>query len=374
MRQKILIVSAVFYPEKSPRSFRTTELAKELSRQGHEVTVCFPTHGYDYSFFESVHNLRIKNLGTLKIRPIDIKGNRLGLLLRKIVRRGLNLLFEWPDIQLMFMVSKMLKKEHDYDMLISVAVPHPIHWGVAWAWNGKQKIAKTWIADCGDSYMLARLDTFKKPFYFKHFEKSFCRRCTLISVPFKELGDQFYKEFRSKIITIPQGFDLNEIKRFNAPFKNERPTFMFAGSVIPGIRDLRLFLDFLHTWKDDFCFIVYTRQREWFNTYKNRLKERIEIRDYIDHQALIYEMSKMDFLVNVDTVYDSKSNVEAIPSKLIDYAMSGRPILNLISNDLDIKKVKAFFAGDYSGARVIEISRYDIRLVAEKFIQACKLV
>jgi len=36
---KILIVSNAFYPEISPRSFRTTELAKELSRQGHKDTL-----------------------------------------------------------------------------------------------------------------------------------------------------------------------------------------------------------------------------------------------------------------------------------------------------------------------------------------------
>ena len=32
--KKILVVSSAFYPENSPRSFRTTELVKELARQG----------------------------------------------------------------------------------------------------------------------------------------------------------------------------------------------------------------------------------------------------------------------------------------------------------------------------------------------------
>ena len=35
----ILVVSSAFYPENSPRSFRTTELVKELARQGHQVTL-----------------------------------------------------------------------------------------------------------------------------------------------------------------------------------------------------------------------------------------------------------------------------------------------------------------------------------------------
>ncbi|MBK7525412.1 MAG: hypothetical protein IPI53_15025 [Saprospiraceae bacterium] len=38
---KVLIISGDFYPVNSPRSFRTTELAKELSRQGNEVTLMY---------------------------------------------------------------------------------------------------------------------------------------------------------------------------------------------------------------------------------------------------------------------------------------------------------------------------------------------
>jgi hypothetical protein len=370
MKYKILIISGVFYPEKSPRSYRATELAKELSSQGHIVTVCFPMQGYDYSSFESKNNLRIKNLGNLKLRQVDIKGGTLEVLIRRLIKRGLQVLMEWPDIQLKFMVTKFLVSESGYDILISIAVPHPIHWGVAKAWDRKKGIARTWIADCGDSYMLARLDTFKKPFYFKYFEKSFCRKCDLISIPFDQLSIQFYPEFHHKIVTIPQGFNLDEIKRQHDPVCNEKTTFLFAGSIIPKIRDLRLFLNFLSTWEDDFLFIVYSKQWEWFKEFRDILKDRIDIRDYVDRQTLIFEMSKADFLVNVDTRYDSDSNTEAIPSKLIDYAMSGRPILNLISNHLDNEKVKAFLSGDYAGARIIDVSRYDIKTVASQFIQA----
>lgn len=37
--KKILIVTNGYYPKNSPRSFRATEFAKELHRQGHQVTV-----------------------------------------------------------------------------------------------------------------------------------------------------------------------------------------------------------------------------------------------------------------------------------------------------------------------------------------------
>lgn len=370
--KRILIVCRSYFPLISPRSFRATELSKELARQGHDVTVFFPTKGYDYSSFMNENNLAIKNLGELKWKGIELKGRGTGLLIRRAIRRLLQMLFEWPGIELMYLVSKSLKGERGYDLLISIAVPHPIHWGVARIWDKKRDIAKTWIADCGDPYMFERLDTFKKPFYFKYFEKSFCRKCNYISVPFDEMHTQFYKEFSSKIITIPQGFDLTDIKKTDGPVKNEKRTFLFAGSIIPLYRDLTRFLDFLATHSDDFLFIVYTNQAKWFEKYKNTLKRKIDIRDYIERKTLLFEMSKVDFLVNVDTLLDNKSNTEAVPSKLIDYALSGRPILNIHSNNLDQDLVKEFLSGDYSGARIIDTSKYDIKIVAKLFLQACQ--
>lgn len=50
---RILIVSGFFYPTNTPRAFRTTELAKEFARCGHEVTVMIPQNNYDYSDFGS---------------------------------------------------------------------------------------------------------------------------------------------------------------------------------------------------------------------------------------------------------------------------------------------------------------------------------
>ena len=39
---KILIISGSFYPDNSPRAFRTTELAKRFCKLGHDVTVYIP--------------------------------------------------------------------------------------------------------------------------------------------------------------------------------------------------------------------------------------------------------------------------------------------------------------------------------------------
>src|SRR5690606_10094120 len=109
------------------------------------------------------------------------------------------------------LVYNALKKEKNsnYDILISIAAPHPIHWGVAKAIKKYKNIAKCWIADCGDPFMLSHNLQYKRPFYFKYYEKEFCRLADFITIPTAFAKDGYYKEFHDKLNVIPQGFNFN---------------------------------------------------------------------------------------------------------------------------------------------------------------------
>ena len=183
----------------SPRAFRTTELVKEFARQGHDVTLLTVKDRPEHLAFEKEHNVTIKDLGTLRFKPVNPgKENWIGKLIRKVLRRGLVQAFEYPDIQLMYMVKKALRNERGYDLLISIATPHPIQWGTAWAWNENDPVAYSWVADCGDPYMGATLDTFNKWFYFKYLEKWFCRKADFITVPIESAKEGYYPNSGTK--------------------------------------------------------------------------------------------------------------------------------------------------------------------------------
>ena len=369
MGKKILLVSNAFLPEISPRSFRATELAREFNRQGHAVTVLtkFRDHNYETFVEECPVTLKMWPKPLLPEVP-KLSGTFLGALSRAI-KRGLSLFFEYPAIEEMFTVKRILKNEDGYDLLISFAIPYTVHWGVAWANPVKRGIAGTWVADCGDPYMFARLDTFKKPFYFKYIEKNFCRKCNYLTVPAETLKKQFYPEFALKIKAVPQGFNFKGIKLWEGESNCEFPVFIFAGSIIPGLRDLSLLLEFLSSLKIKFQFIIYTNQMEWFQKFKPLMGDKLILRDYIERLDLIYEMSKADFLINVDTILESENHTEAIPSKLIDYALSGSPILNINSRSLDKELVMQFLSKDYSRRRVVDLQRHEISRVASQFIE-----
>src|SRR5690348_12544417 len=107
---KILIVSKSFYPENSPRSFRASELAKEFSRQGHIVTVMTPREAKVHDEFESRYGLSILDMGKPAWKPVSLNHSGVSLMLLRIVRRFLNLFFQYPDIELAGMVARKLKK------------------------------------------------------------------------------------------------------------------------------------------------------------------------------------------------------------------------------------------------------------------------
>jgi hypothetical protein len=159
--KQILIVTQAFFPENSPRSFRATELAKEFSRQGHNVTVITPINNDLHPAFAIQHKLSIKDMGKFSWKQLAIKGNGIERLARRGIFRLSNLLFEYPGIQLYSLVKKSLKTEKGYDLVISIAVPYPVHWGVAAMWNHEKPLAKVWVADCGDPFMGDKTDSFR---------------------------------------------------------------------------------------------------------------------------------------------------------------------------------------------------------------------
>jgi len=358
------MVSNGFFPEISPRSYRATDLAREFCRQGHIVRVITKHREFDYSEFLSECSLDLKMWGKSKSFSIPEFNNKYMSYLGRIIKRLLQLLFEYPSIEDMFKLKKALKGENNYDCMISFAVPYPVHWGVAWSRTSNHQIAKVWIADCGDPYMGDVIDTFRKPFYFKYLEKSFCRKADYLTVPIKEAIKGYYPEFHNKIQVIPQGLDFDQDRNFSDIKNNTCPTFAYAGGFISGVRDPFQLLSFLNELTFPFKFLVYTNQPEFLNNFRNTLGEKLIVSSYIPRNELIDILSKVDFLIN----FDNNTTLNS-PSKLIDYAVAGRPVLN-ITRDFNSGIFMEFLNKNYSRRMVLpDPMQYHIKNVAAQFLE-----
>ena len=363
-KKRILIVCSGFYPGTSPRAHRATELAKEFALQGHEVVVLTPENPKQIDFAKE-HQVQIKDLGKLRWKAINFGASKMGSMLTRLAGRLLQLSMEYPDIEYMFKVKKALQKEKDYDLLISIAVPYPIHWGVALVRNKKHPIANTWIADCGDPYVGDKMDTFKKWFYFKYIEKWFMRKADYITIPIEAAKVGYFVEFHSKIKIIPQGFKISNLPEVDEYKPNPIPTFLYAGSLNPVRRDPRPLLDYLTGLDENFLFYIYTHRFDLVKPYVSGLKGKLVVAGYVPRPELLKKMATMDFLVN----FDNNTAVH-LPSKLIDYTIVNRPVLNITPN-FDKNRLMSFLSGNYSDAMPFaDIEPYRIENVCNKFLSA----
>jgi glycosyltransferase involved in cell wall biosynthesis len=393
-KKKILIVSRSFYPENSPRSLRATALVKEFARKGHGVTVLTVKNDAVHIPFENDYNVTINDTGPLRFSKIGTDSTFGPLrLLKRALRRLFLLFFEYPDIELMFRVNKALQNESGYDLLISIAVPYPIHWGVAMARNDKHRIADVWIADCGDPYYGLENDSFNALFYFSYIEKWFSRKADYITIPFEGARSAYFPEFHSKIKIIPQGLlfpekadDILNTKSGicnttqRGPFgrnlvgnaknakasNNEKTTFAYFGNIQSYLHYAVPFLEKLNTVDKDFRFIVYTRKRQLFERILNKeTLKKCEVQDYVERQVLLEQLKDVDFLVHFPYQKGSQKSL-----KLIDYAYLGKPVLSYRNDESSDYILNDFMNHNFENRMPLEdYQKYRIENVSAQFLK-----
>ena len=96
--------------------------------------------------------------------------------------------------------------------------------------------------------------------------------------------------------------------------------------------------------------------------YRGLLGSKLQIQYGVERAKLIYELSQCDFLVNV-----GNNNSTQLPSKLIDYGITKRPVFHCTADHFDQKVFEQFLAGDYSAAIPIDIAPYAITTIAQQF-------
>lgn len=359
---KILLASAAFHPEKSPRSLRATELALELAKQGHDITVVTLDRGVESSTFCNFHNLRCISIKRF-LTPIRIPSSGFGNYLWRGINRILLLTLEYPDIELLFRYYKALSKLSGYDLIISFAVPYPVHWGVAYAKKYNPYLATSWIADCGDPYIGLENDTFKRFFYFRYLESKFCEIADFITIPIEEARRAYLPRFSKKIFVIPQGLSFPEMK-FKKPI-NQKVTFVYAGNLSSYIHYLRPFLEELNKVNIDFRFRVFTSSPSIIWSMVNpSMLSKLEVLPYVDRLDLLQELHNADFLVHFPYLKPSQRSM-----KLIDYEFSQRPVLSYSATEQDNRILNEYLQGKFGAINSPNIDKYRIETVARSFIE-----
>lgn len=350
----------------TPRAHRTTELAKELSRRGHEVTLYAVLGDFDYSNFIKSFKINLKNIKIkYQLKSYNSDGFNKRNLIDRILGKLFGKIFEFPNIEFLNRIPSIFKFNNDYDVLISISDPHQIHWGCAKAKKiFPNNFPKLWIADSGDPFM-ENDNTNEHLKYFAKYEKNFCNLCDYITVPIEEAKNAYYKEFHNKLRVIPQGFNFNLNNQAIEP-NNQIISFAYAGTFLNDIRNPKHLLDYLISINKPYNFHIFTPYTGLIKDYidNKTLKDKLIVSNFIPREELLSFLSKMDFLINLDN-YNTNSQ---LPSKLIDYAITGRPILSLNPKNIDKQKIDQFFNKNYNDKHEIKnLDKYHIKNVVNQF-------
>jgi len=354
----VLLITGDYFPIKSPRSLRATELSKELVVQGHKVDILTHKDFELHDEFEKKYGIKIINFSKSKIYS-SIRKTILSQFVHKILAK-------FHDFQYYFYVKQSVRNLNNYDAVITISVPFSLAWGLASFTKKKIKDKfGVWIADMGDPFMKNKGIISRPLFILHYFEWNTLLKADFITVPFSEMREQFYKKFRFKIVVIPQGVQLGSpIGNYS---RKNTIRIGYSGYMYHGTRDVFPLIDYLILKCYKFEFHIFTNQRVLFQKYQSYFGTYIFLYDYISRDMLIYFLSELDFLVAVN--FDSVDGViTAIPSKLIDYAETKRPILFYENSQLPLDIIDEFMHFDFTRSFNLDLKKYDISVIASQFI------
>lgn len=380
---KILIASYWFYPENTPRAFRAMELAKEFARRGHRVDVRAP-EWIPGACPPEKFGFRLKPVkpGFLLNRPGPPAGEwrrgpeprrRLCYGVRAASKRAYKIIVPegLPSEYFLPLGAGLAGERETYDLLVSVGLPFSVHLGCFLGFSARGSLARVKVADYGDPFSLGEYlwQSRAVRYMYSLLEKRVLAGFDYITVPTGESAALFEKfAGPSRVRVVPQGFDMSGFERARYA-KNAPPSFAYAGIFYPRIRNPGNLLGFLSSLERDFRFHVYTRTTDpesmgCLAPYMEKLGEKLVVHRQVGRKELIHELSRHDFLINVLNTASCQS-----PSKVIDYALAGRPVFECSPLRLDEKRLLAFMDGNCGRGDVqVDLSAFDIRKIAGEFL------
>ena len=374
---KIAILTAVFHPELHPRAFRAYELAKEYAIQGHDVEVFLLTRikGFDYEQLSQELHIKITLL-PLYTRELGAENvfQQTHPLLRWI-HWGYRWLLEYLLAGNLFAYSTRIanhlqQEMQQKDMIIALSTPFMDLLGLAKYVHqlpNNTKSKTIYIADSGDPFYYSQQT--KRALYFKWVEKWVYRHFDYLSIPTSDAIPAYAPLIpREKIQIIPQAFNMRDVHLSPAP-TGDIPTLAYAGVFYQDIRNPEFLLQHLCTLTEDFRFHVYLRHRDPHITsvldkYQKQLGNKLIIHYSVKRTELLYQLSQCHFLINI-----SNTTSTQLPSKLIDYGITKRPVYSFDKQSFNPQVFAAFMHGDYTHAMPIDIRPYDIEVVTKQFIE-----
>jgi glycosyltransferase involved in cell wall biosynthesis len=367
---RLLIVSAIYAPDTSPRAYRWSAIAETWAAHGHTVDIvaawkpgdarCETRNGV------SVHRVggAIERLRSLLCRsshravgdPAAAPAARRSLLrglAKAIYSATLKQLF-WPDYAFHWYpaataAALRLCRANRYDAMISVSHPFTAHL-VGRAVKSRHPKLR-WIVDIGDPFsLLDEIALNNRVLYGalnRHVEQSILMRSDAIAVTVERCRQDYLAAFTvapEKIAVIPPLLSLPQRTAVRPYCFPPGRHLVFVGTLYRALRDpsplLALFTA-LRARRQDLHLHFFGAVNDCmscFDGVRDEIGRSIHLHGMVDRDTVAAAMAAADVLVNIGNL-----TAHQLPSKLVEYAAAAKPILNLAATDADS-------AGDFLAA------------------------
>lgn len=390
--RKILIVSFQYWPALNARAFRWTELAEDWVRKGLQVhVVC--SRLSDRPTFETVNGVQVHRVGTWIEtqrggggRGISCKSGkmRVSRWLSGIAGRSARAAWRqvhWPDTCCTWFFAARRKSQEvvealDPDAVVSVS---PAFSAVAVGYSLARGIPRAyrWIIDIGDPFSFAEEAPPNNFRLYRKLNLLFERKCfataDAVTVTNSATRDRYaaiFPESSGKIEIIPPLISLPRVDVESRRGTQSARKLVFLGRLYASIRRpdslLALFAAFIgsqggHAYELHF-FGESGECAESFERYRMLLDRSVFVHGPVSRTRAAEEMHSAYALVNIGNTTGYQ-----LPSKVVEYAASGKPVLNVaaVPNDSSSRFLADYPAHLTLTSRAADPSVEDVRRLGE---------
>lgn len=366
-----MIVSYLYAPVASPRAFRWAAIAEHWARQGHQVDVIC-AGGVGLAPREAQRGVEVHRVGVDVAQAVGANGRHtawraedadataaahgrpaaqswMTSAVKWIHGRTWKRIY-WPDYACWWYVPAVRRGAHlfatwQYDALVTVSIPFTSH---LVGLTLKRRYPKVrWVVDIGDPFSFSDLAPQNNHLLYgrlnRYAERAVVRRADAIAVtaePARACYAALFPESAPKAHVIPP--------LFSPPFgpPEGTPVFpadgkvrlVFVGTLYRRIRDprflLRVFARLLETplrSRLELHFFGRVHDcEEYFAPYRELVGTKVFLHGLVSHEVALRAMRDAGILLNIGnrTPYQ-------LPSKIVEYLHSGRPIVSLAKTDQD---------------------------------------
>lgn len=338
--KKILIISYTYQQEHLPRAIRWRALVNHLRKKGYQIHLI--TSGSGVSSLDTDENLFLVN---------DFFYSNKKLTKRKSLTSFFSKVFRWPDHAWKFILNayclaKKLHNKNEYDACITVS--HPFSSNVV-GFLLKMKYKQIdWISDNGDPFSIMKQPRINNFLFYGwlnwYFERKVIFNTKKFIVTTAETKNLYAKSFKGsnhKIAVIGPFLEEEVLNLLNTPkslkIRHSEIKFIFIGTLYSGIRNpnhVIKILEVLQKLIPQKIIIEFIGDLSGLNEEDlSSSAILVKHKQALPRKDALHRFLEADILVNI-----GNTNSYQLPSKVIEYLASNKPIINFSSIQNDSSK------------------------------------